>query len=91
MKEKVIGFLRQNRGGIALSVITFVISFLGAVVTAAFGGGETAIAFSSVIWGSLILVSLNSLTRWASFQLPVSIDTGIVGIIIATALSLIIF
>ena len=91
MKQKIINFLKDNRGSLALAVITFVFSLFGSALTDACGGGEAATAMAAPIAGQASLLCINYLCRYVGYQFTFSKDSGALGIIAATVMAIVIF
>lgn len=86
MKEKFL-----TKGNISLFSIAFAVTLIVAVVCYFCGAERMTTLFSAPIGGILSVLIIGGLYELTSEKAPMGPDAGILGVVIATLLSLIIF
>lgn len=80
MKDKIINYLKENKGGFSLLVFTLVVTLLFGLTLGALVGG---------CFGTLSLIGLGYVASKVGMQFGDSNRPGIVGIVLGVLISLI--
>lgn len=86
MKEKFL-----SKGNVALFAIALVITVLAGIITAAFTEEKVNIVAISAMGGVLSMLIIGGLCEIANYKLPVGPDAGILGVVVGTLLTLLIY
>lgn len=80
MKQKIIDYLKANKGEIVLCLITLILTLITGAIAALFGASGKAIVGGC--FGSLALIAVNSVGDNVGMSFSRNSRPGIVGIIL---------
>lgn len=89
--DMALAFLKENRGGLVLMAITFLLSLLGAVITSLCGAEYTTTVITAQSFGLLGILTVSALFWFADMEEPMGSKWGVLGTIIGTFVTMCVF
>ena len=83
MKEKIIGFIKENRGGIVLFCLVSVTALLAAMISHMCGALYASTLMLALGFGALSIVLVSSLYKICSIKAPMSLEWGVISLILS--------
>lgn len=91
MKEKALAFIKANRGGLVFLAITMAVTLLTALVSGLCGAEYTTLTITAMCAGTSSAVLVSALFKAANLNAPMGNEWGVLGVIVGTVLTMIIY
>lgn len=90
MKEQIINFIKEHRGGLAYLAIACATSFIFALISYICGGNDATVIASSAVGGTLAVLTIGTLYNIVNISAPMDERWGISGIVLGVVITMII-